>query len=190
MDERLSKHKIVESERGTLTGYFKVRHPDESFYWFQVSYAPGVVTLSGDVGCLMFYHRNLKWLLESIDSLGYLMQSVPQQFEVKERSRREACKWLEESIKSEKERPKYGLKSRPSMVRLLTDAKKELLVSDADRLSEAEYDSLLESTRDYWVDDPPSLDDFTMQTYWQLAALRCFERLYRQEVERETKRDC
>jgi hypothetical protein len=187
MDERLSKHELIESERGALTGYFKVRHPEESFYWFQVSYAPGVVTLSGDVGCLMFYHRNLQWLLESIDSPHYLMQSVPQQFKVKERSRREAVHWLEDSIKSEKSRPQYGLKPRSDILRLLADARRSLLVSDADTLSEDQYHELLESTREFWVDEPPCLDEFTMQTYWQLAALRCFERLYRTHEQEKAK---
>lgn len=68
-------HKIVTkslSPDGNF-GYYVIRQPSTSMHWFQVTFAPGVFAVTGDLGSMMV-ERSLSWLsLDTLNSTSYFL---------------------------------------------------------------------------------------------------------------------
>lgn len=88
-------HKAVHSDDGKV-GYYVVKNPVTSVFWFQVTYSPGIFVLSGD--CYeMIVKKPLTWLTKStINSTSYFMEKVVNREQYMQFSMSKANDFIEE----------------------------------------------------------------------------------------------
>jgi hypothetical protein len=154
-------------------GYFIVRNQEDSNLWFQITFAPGVFMLSGDIGEMVF-NKPLGWLSESvINSTDYLLEKLSQDMKNPKRfSVSEAADYLEdelEALKHELNEPEAKEK-----IEAIEDAKFVLWDAE-DNPPEVTYHNFIEATLPLWEgNDVPVLEKLTDKTKLRIAALRKF----------------
>ena len=70
MDQRFIDHKLESSAftPDQKAGYYVLRSPQSSSYWTQINFAPGLVTISGDLSPFMITGKPMDWLLTAATS--------------------------------------------------------------------------------------------------------------------------
>jgi hypothetical protein len=58
------------------SGYYRIKNPAESAYWFRVTFAPGMFVMDGDIGELVV-NKPLSWLsLSTLNSESYFLSKT------------------------------------------------------------------------------------------------------------------
>jgi len=89
----------VTSEDGKV-GYYFIKNPERSAYWFQITYSPGIFVLSGDCYELMV-KKPLTWLTKgTIKSTDYFLEKVVNREQYLQFSMKKANDFIEDIEKA------------------------------------------------------------------------------------------
>lgn len=158
-------------------GYYVVKNPTTSVYWFQITYSPGMFTLSGDCYELMV-NKPIGWLSkETIKSTDYFLEKVVNREQYLQFSMKKANDFIEEI-----EKEGYTTNARKIALDDLRDCL-ENISGDLLHPKVAEY-QFLEAASFFIEDrDYPDLLEPTDRFKFQMQALTRFCELLKESIE-------
>jgi hypothetical protein len=189
MEESFQGHVLTDKEvtPNSLAGYYCLRNPKSSHYWFQLAFAPGVITISGDCSEIMIVGKSVKWL---VDTAGYpadIIRHISRKMPTERFDKESAAAWLDEkraAILNQYEADAAGdidedelSREDQSTIEEIEEAQ-ELL--DSLGRSKIEHGIFLQSAPlTYEEREEDGLDFLEPDTdiLWKVAAIRCFARL-------------
>ena len=153
----------IRFEHGEFSEY-RCRRPNTWFYGFDVSFAPGRLSLNGDLGSITLIadYDMRAWLRTSIDEPEYIagkIRSAPDSG-VYQYTEEAALDWLDDMAEHY---PDKMTSARAKTLSLCAHSRYEF------------FDTLLNAPGSGW-DDPPSLEPLSSQFWWWYHALAWFVR--------------
>ncbi len=191
MDEKFERHKLL---KGSCTedgkaGYYILRDPDSSSYWFQVGFLPGrIITISGDIAPFLIAGKDLAWLLSTAPRYpGDILRHLKASRQGEQKFDHEAAAlWLAEYQKeilkdhdlSEDEISDFSEIQDEELndtLEAIEEAKEFLSECSTSEVDHA----LFQRKISHFVPYDFELDFLQPdnQVLWKIAALRCFSRL-------------